>query len=74
MMNARERADAAQAGSLLVPTGADVLRKAVERLRGDGLTRTEAAAEVVRENLYEWLDQESDTRPTASLRLRIVKR
>lgn len=62
------------AGSLLDPTGSAELRNAVERLRERGLSRTEAAAEVVRENLYDWLEEESDARPAASLRLRIVKR
>jgi hypothetical protein len=62
------------ARSILDPIGADLLRRALERLRENGLSRAEAAAELVRANLYEVLDSERDAESAAWVRLRIVKR
>jgi hypothetical protein len=62
------------ARSLLDPVGADRLRQALERLRANGLTDAEAAAEMIRKNLYDFLDSETDAQSGAVPRLRIVKR
>ena len=57
---------------VLNPVSVQSLRGAVERLRDTGMSKTEAAAEIVRQNIYEWIDTESDGENIA-LRLRIVK-
>lgn len=62
------------ARSILDPTGAGNLQRALERLRANGLSRAEAAAEIVRANLYDFLDGESDAQSGACPRLRIIKR
>lgn len=62
------------ARSILDPTGADHLRTALERLRSNGLSKAEAAAEILRKNLYDFLDAHSDEESPACRRLRIVKR
>lgn len=62
------------ARSILDPIGADRLRQAVERLRDNGLSSAEAAAEIVRKNLYDFLDSETDAQSGVCPRLRIVKR
>lgn len=62
------------ARSILDPTGADRLRLAVERLRDNGLSSAEAAAEILRKNLYDFLDSEADPRSDGCPRLRIIKR
>lgn len=62
------------ARSLLDPTGADPLRRAVERLRANGLSGAEAAAELLRTNFYDFMDAESETESRNCLRLRIIKR
>lgn len=59
---------------LLDPTSAGALRGAWERLRGNGLSNAEAAAEIVRKNFYDFIDSESDAQSAACPRLRIVKR
>jgi hypothetical protein len=59
---------------ILDPTGADPLRRALERLRANGLTAGEAAAELVRNNLYDFLDARAESQSAACPRLRIVKR
>lgn len=61
------------ARSVLEPTAVESLRLAMERLREGGLSSAEAAAEVVRENISDWIASESDASKGA-LRLRIVKR
>lgn len=62
------------ARSLLDPTGSANLRGALARLRANGLTRAEAAAEIIRRNLYDFLDDETQEGSDACPRLRIVKR
>jgi hypothetical protein len=62
------------ARSLLNPIGADRLRQAVERLRANGLSDVEAAAEMIRKNFYDFLDSEIDAQSERIPRLRIVKR
>jgi hypothetical protein len=62
------------ARSLLNPTGADALRGAMERLRDNGLSSGEAAAEMLRKNFYDMIDAESDAQSDACPRLRIIKR
>lgn len=62
------------ARSILDPTGAGQLQRALERLRSEGLSRAEAAAEIVRANLYNFLDGERDAQSGACPRLRIIKR
>lgn len=59
---------------LLGPTDADALRRAVERLRGFGLSHTEAATEMLRKNFYDFIDSETETTDDTVPRLRIVKR
>lgn len=59
---------------LLDPTGAAALRAAVERLRGNGLSNAEAAAEIVRRNFYDFIDGEADAMSGKCHRLRIIKR
>ena len=59
---------------LLGPTGAEALRNAVERLRTNGLSNAEAAAEIVRRNFYDFIDDESDAMSGKCPRLRIIKR
>lgn len=60
---------------LLDPTGADALRRAVERLRGNGLSGAEAAAEILRANFYDFIDSEVEAQPGRGCRrLRIIKR
>jgi hypothetical protein len=54
-------------GRLLDATGVADLRIAVKRLREGGMSETQAATEVVRENFYEWIDSGEEPR------LRIVK-
>ena len=58
--------------TVLEPVSVRSLQGAVERLREPGMTTGEAAAQVVRENIYEWIDDERDGERIA-LRLRIVK-
>jgi hypothetical protein len=62
------------AHSLLKPTGADALRSALERLRGNGLSDSEAAAEMLRRNFYDFIDSEIEPQSSKCSRLRIVKR
>jgi len=66
----------AQSGSVLDETDADALRAASDRLRGDGMTAREAAAEMVHDNILDWAAGQSDTdgAQAARLRLRIVPR
>lgn len=59
---------------LLGPTGAAALRDAVARLRSNGLSNAEAAAEIVRRNFYDFIDDETDAQSEKCLRLRIIKR
>lgn len=59
---------------LLVATNSDALRIALERLRGQGLSRAEAAAEMLRRKFYEFVDSETDARSEPCHRLRIIKR
>jgi hypothetical protein len=59
---------------LLSATGADVLRGALERLRDNGLSRTEAAAEIMRRNFYDFIDSEVENDSDRCPRLRIIKR
>lgn len=56
------------AGFLLDSEQAGSLRASVERLRMQGLSAREAAAELVRENIYDWLDSESDSGAVKRLR------
>jgi hypothetical protein len=62
--------------SILHQTNARSLQGAVERLRSGGLSRTEAAVEIMRQNFDEWIDGESDgdAGEMRAPRLRIVKR
>jgi hypothetical protein len=62
------------ASSLLKPTDADALRTAVERLRNNGLSHAEAAAELLRGNFYDFIDSEVEAESSKCARLRIVKR
>lgn len=62
------------ARSLLDPTSCDALRGAVERLRANGLSHAEAAAELLRRNFYDFVDAETDAQSAPCHRLRIVKR
>jgi len=62
------------ARSLLEPTGAEVLRRALGRLRANGLSEAEAGAELVRANFYDYVDAEREVQSRASPRLRIIKR
>ena len=48
------------AGFLLDSEQAGSLQVSVNRLRLGGLSATEAAAELVRQNVYDWLDAEPD--------------
>lgn len=59
--------------SVLDPTAVESLRLAMKRLRERGLTGAEPAAEVVRENIADWIASESDA-GNGAFRLRIVKR
>ena len=59
---------------LLGPTGAAKLRDAVERLRDNGLSNAEAAAEIVRRNFYDFIDEETEAMSGKCHRLRIIKR
>lgn len=59
---------------VLRATGVASLRSAVERLRAAGLSAAQAAAEVVRENIYDWVDGQTDAESNGAHRLRIVKR
>ena len=59
---------------LLDPTGSDALRGALGRLRANGLSNAEAAAEIIRRNLYDFLDDHTQEGSDACPRLRIVKR
>lgn len=60
--------------SLLNPTSADALRRALERLRAGGLSRAEAGAEILRRNFYDFVDSETAAQDERCHRLRIVKR
>jgi hypothetical protein len=60
--------------SLLHPTSSDALRGAIERLRANGLSHAEAAAEIMRRNFYDFIDSETDAQSGPCHRLRIVKR
>ena len=60
--------------SLLGPTSSDALRGAIERLRANGLSHAEAAAEIMRRNFYDFVDAETDAQSAPCHRLRIVKR
>lgn len=62
------------ARSLLNPTSSDALRVAIERLRANGLSHAEAAAEILRRNFYDYVDSETDAQSEPCHRLRIVKR
>jgi hypothetical protein len=62
------------ARSLLKPTDADALRGAMERLRGDGLSQSEAGAELLRGNFYDFIDSQTEPQSSKCTRLRIVKR
>jgi len=59
---------------LLGPVGAGALRNAVERLRNNGLSNAEAAAEIVRRNFYDFIDDEVEAKSEKCPRLRIIKR
>jgi hypothetical protein len=59
---------------LLEPTSSAALQAALERLRGNGLSRGEAAAELLRRNFYDVVDSEIDAGSEGCHRLRIVKR
>lgn len=59
---------------LLGPTRAAALRNAVERLRGNGLSNAEAAAEIVRRSFYDFIDDETEAKSGKCPRLRIIKR
>lgn len=59
---------------LLKPTNSDTLRIAMERLRANGLSATEAAAELVRRNFYDFVDSQADAQSNRCRRLRIIKR
>lgn len=59
---------------LLSPTGADDLRGAVKRLRDNGLSSAEAAAEIVRKNFYDFIDSQAEEQSITCPRLRIIKR
>ena len=60
-----------EAVSILGPTGVAVLRIALERLRGSGLSRSEAGAELMRQGLADWMET---AEPSAEVRrLRILK-
>jgi hypothetical protein len=59
---------------LLRPTGADVLRGAMERLRNNGLSHAEAATEIVRRSFYDYIDSEVERDSEKCPRLRIIKR
>lgn len=61
------------ARSLLDPTSSGALRVALERLRSAGLSRGEAAAELLRLNFYDFVDAQTQQSPPRH-RLRIVKR
>ncbi|HEV3154478.1 MAG TPA: hypothetical protein VGZ02_11790 [Candidatus Baltobacteraceae bacterium] len=69
-MKKRKRSSTGE--TVLNPVAVSSLRVAVERLRESGMSSSEAAAEVVRQNIYEWIDTERDGE-TIALRLRIVK-
>lgn|GEM_PF-3920020 len=60
--------------SLLDPTDCDTLRGALERLRANGLSRAEAAAELLRRKFYDFVDAEVDADTQSCPRLRIIKR
>lgn len=60
--------------SLLHPTGCDALRVALERLRANGLSKAEAATEILRRNFYDFVDSEADDQSGRCPRLRIIKR
>lgn len=60
--------------SLLQPTSSDALRGALARLRANGLSQAEAAAEMLRRNFYDFVDSEMDAQSATCHRLRIVKR
>ncbi|HEY9180656.1 MAG TPA: hypothetical protein VIO32_08040 [Candidatus Baltobacteraceae bacterium] len=62
------------ARSILGPFSAEALRVALQRLRANGLSSEEAAAEMLRKNLYDYLDSETDAQSRPCSRLRIVKR
>jgi hypothetical protein len=62
------------ARSLLNPTDADELRGAIARLRDDGLSQSEAGAELLRRNFYDFIDSETEPQSEKCSRLRIVKR
>jgi hypothetical protein len=59
---------------LLNPTDSDALRTAIERLRENGLSHAEAAAEMLRRKFYDFVDSETDAQSEPCHRLRIVKR
>ena len=58
---------------LLGPTAADDLKDAVNRLRANGLSSAEAAAEIVRKNFYDFIDAQTEGSDLCH-RLRIIKR
>lgn len=60
---------------LLDPTGSDALRAALERLRANGLSSCEAAAEMLRRNFYDFVDAEAEPESGGPCPcLRIIKR
>jgi hypothetical protein len=59
---------------LLEATDSAALRAAFERLRANGLSRGEAAAELLRRNFYDFVDSQSDAGTEPCHRLRIIKR
>jgi hypothetical protein len=50
------------------------LRGALDRLRANGLSDGEAAAELLRRNFYDYVDAETDAGSDDCHRLRIIKR
>lgn len=51
-----------------------MLRGAMERLRNNGLSRAEAATEMVRRSFYDYIDSEVERDSDKCPRLRIIKR
>ena len=62
------------ARSLLLPTSSMDLRGALDRLRANGLSDGEAAAELLRGNFYDYVDAETEAGSDDCHRLRIIKR
>lgn len=62
------------ASSVLHPIGVGEVRDAMDRMQEEGMSRNEAAAEVIRQNLYDWLTLESDGHRPAGIRLHVTER